>query len=45
VRTQRSRRVVVDLRGRHAGTIQVRLVARLRNGRRVVDARRYRLCG
>jgi hypothetical protein len=37
--------VRVDLRGRHAGTITVRLVARLRTGRRVVDVRRYRVCG
>jgi len=45
VRTQRSTRVRIDFRGRHAGTIAVRLVARLRSGRRVVDVRRYRLCG
>jgi hypothetical protein len=45
VGTQHRRRVVVDLRGRHAGRITVRLVARLRSGRRVVDVRRYRLCG
>ena len=45
IRRQRSRRVRVDLRGRHAGRITVRLVATLRGGRRVVDVRRYRLCG
>jgi hypothetical protein len=45
VRTQRTARVRVDLRGRHAGRITVRLVATLRSGRRVVDVRRYRLCG
>ena len=44
VRTQKSRRVRVDLRGRHAGAITVRLVARLRTGGRVIDTRRYRLC-
>jgi len=45
VRTQRSRRVLVDLRGRHAGPIEVRIVARPARGKSLVDVRRYRLCG
>jgi hypothetical protein len=45
VGTEKARHVLVDLRGRHAGTVDVRLVARLAHGRRVVDRRRYRLCG
>lgn len=34
----------IDLRGRSAGTVNVRVVMRLRSGRTVVEARRYRLC-
>jgi hypothetical protein len=34
----------IDLRGRPAGVTRVHIVMRLRNGRRVVDTRRYHLC-
>ena len=44
--TRRGRRlrVPVDLRGLPRGTFRVRVVARTRSGRRIVDTRRYRTC-
>lgn len=39
-----TRRARVDLRGRPAGTTRVRIAMRLRDGRRAVDTRTYRLC-
>jgi len=44
-RLRKSRRqVVVDLAGAPRGRVTVRIVARLRDGRRVVVTRRYRTC-
>ena len=42
--TSRRRSTRIDLRGRPAGPVKVRIVMRLRDGRRVVDVRGYRLC-
>ena len=44
--TRRGRRVrvPVDLRGLPRGTVRVKVVARTRAGRRLVDTRRYRTC-
>jgi hypothetical protein len=35
---------IVDLRGRPAGTVRVRIRGVTRRGRRVTSSRRYRLC-
>jgi hypothetical protein len=40
-----SRGTRVDLHGRPAGRLTLRIVMRLRSGRTVSDVRRYRLCG
>jgi hypothetical protein len=40
----RARRVRIDLRGRPAGQVTVTIELRLRDGRRVLQTRRYRTC-
>ena len=46
IATRRGKRLTapVDLRGLPRGRVRVRVVARLRNGRRVTDRRTYRTC-
>ncbi len=38
------RTIRVDLRGRAGGTVKVRIVMRMKNGRSMTDTRSYRLC-
>jgi hypothetical protein len=44
VRRGRTLKVPVDLRGLPKGTVRVKVVARTRGGKRIVDERRYRTC-
>jgi len=44
VRRGRTLKAPVDLRGLPKGTVRVKVVARTRSGKRIVDQRRYRTC-